>query len=298
MWDTYTSCGVRPRTPEPLVLAPHPAHCERRSTRRPLAPTTVRSVGSAPMGTNQRRQIAMTDDEVAAFIERSRTATMATVGPTGHPHLVAMWYAVVDGADLVRDQGQVAEGRRTSGATTASPCMVEDGLHLRHAARRRRSRARAVIIDDPDAAVGGRRQRVGALQRALHRGGEAARRVHAQQAGRRAGRRRPRSARGTTASSAWTRCPLGGTTAEYLPLSAGRLTGLVTTPCMPVGRAASVPGARADRRRILKCRSRHGRTAGASLSRAALQQAEPADGRRPATVVTGLPLTGDRPENR
>jgi len=39
----------------------------------------------------------MTDDEIAEFIERSRTATMATVLPDGRPHLVAMWYAVVDG---------------------------------------------------------------------------------------------------------------------------------------------------------------------------------------------------------
>ena len=49
------------------------------------------------MGTNQRRQIEMTDEEVAGFVERSRTATMATIGPTGVPHLVAMWYAVIDG---------------------------------------------------------------------------------------------------------------------------------------------------------------------------------------------------------
>ena len=39
----------------------------------------------------------MSDDEIAEFIERSRTATMATVLPDGRPHLVAMWYAVVDG---------------------------------------------------------------------------------------------------------------------------------------------------------------------------------------------------------
>lgn len=49
------------------------------------------------MGTNQRSQIMMTDEEVTAFLERSRTATMATVGPSGHPHLIAMWYGVVDG---------------------------------------------------------------------------------------------------------------------------------------------------------------------------------------------------------
>ncbi|HEX2577682.1 MAG TPA: pyridoxamine 5'-phosphate oxidase family protein, partial [Aquihabitans sp.] len=49
------------------------------------------------MGTNQRSQIEMTDAQVAAFIEQSRTATLATIGPSGVPHLVAMWYAVLDG---------------------------------------------------------------------------------------------------------------------------------------------------------------------------------------------------------
>jgi PPOX class probable F420-dependent enzyme len=49
------------------------------------------------MGQNQRAAIVMTDDEITEFIEQSRTATIATLGPTGHPHLVAMWYGLVDG---------------------------------------------------------------------------------------------------------------------------------------------------------------------------------------------------------
>jgi PPOX class probable F420-dependent enzyme len=49
------------------------------------------------MGTNQRNQIVMTDDEIADFVARSRTGTMATVGRDGQPHLVAMWYGVVGG---------------------------------------------------------------------------------------------------------------------------------------------------------------------------------------------------------
>lgn len=49
------------------------------------------------MGTNQRAKIVMADDEITEFIDRSRTATMATVLPNGRPHLVAMWYAVLDG---------------------------------------------------------------------------------------------------------------------------------------------------------------------------------------------------------
>jgi PPOX class probable F420-dependent enzyme len=49
------------------------------------------------VGTNQRSQITMSDDEVQAFLERSRTCTMATVGATGAPHLVAMWFSYLDG---------------------------------------------------------------------------------------------------------------------------------------------------------------------------------------------------------
>jgi len=49
------------------------------------------------MGVNQRAQIRMSDDEVAAFLRQSRTATVATIGPGGFPHLVAMWFAVLDG---------------------------------------------------------------------------------------------------------------------------------------------------------------------------------------------------------
>jgi PPOX class probable F420-dependent enzyme len=49
------------------------------------------------MGTNQRSQIQLTDEEIAAFVAQSRTATMATVGADGQPHLVAMWFALIDG---------------------------------------------------------------------------------------------------------------------------------------------------------------------------------------------------------
>jgi PPOX class probable F420-dependent enzyme len=49
------------------------------------------------MGTNQRAAITMTEDEITSFIEQSRTATMATNGPGGIPHLIAMWYGVIDG---------------------------------------------------------------------------------------------------------------------------------------------------------------------------------------------------------
>jgi PPOX class probable F420-dependent enzyme len=46
---------------------------------------------------SRRQQIAMTDDERTAFLDEQRVLNVATIGPTGHPHLVAMWYATLDG---------------------------------------------------------------------------------------------------------------------------------------------------------------------------------------------------------
>lgn len=78
------------------------------------------------MGTNQRSQIVMDDGEVATFIEQSRTATMATNGPGGTPHLVAMWYAVIDGAIWfeTKSRSQKAVNLRRDARIT---CMIEDG---------------------------------------------------------------------------------------------------------------------------------------------------------------------------
>ncbi len=50
------------------------------------------------MGVNQRADIKMTDEEVDAFLHDQRTMSMATIGPGGRIHLVAMWYGFVDGA--------------------------------------------------------------------------------------------------------------------------------------------------------------------------------------------------------
>jgi len=46
---------------------------------------------------SQRDQIRMTEQEVARFLEQGRTLSVATINPDGAPHLVAMWYALIDG---------------------------------------------------------------------------------------------------------------------------------------------------------------------------------------------------------
>ena len=46
---------------------------------------------------NRRAAIAMSDDEVAAFLERGRVVTVATVGRDGWPHLMPLWYVLREG---------------------------------------------------------------------------------------------------------------------------------------------------------------------------------------------------------
>ena len=101
------------------------------------------------MGTNQRAQIQMTDEEIASFIAQQRTATMATIGPTGMPHLVAMWFAVLDGVIWfeTKAKSQKAQNLRRDPRMTV---MVEDG-HTYDTLRGVSLEGRGVIVDDPDA---------------------------------------------------------------------------------------------------------------------------------------------------
>ena len=101
------------------------------------------------MGTNQRAQITMTDDEIAAFVSQQRTATMATIGPTGMPHLVAMWFAVLDGQIWfeTKTKSQKAANLRRDDRLTV---MIEDGQTY-DTLRGVSFEGRGVIVEDPKA---------------------------------------------------------------------------------------------------------------------------------------------------
>jgi PPOX class probable F420-dependent enzyme len=68
----------------------------------------------------------MTPEEIDAFIAESRTLMVATVGADGQPHLVPMWYAILDG-DIVfwtyRASQKVVNLRRDPRLT----CLIESG---------------------------------------------------------------------------------------------------------------------------------------------------------------------------
>lgn len=79
------------------------------------------------MGTNQRNQIVMSDAEIADFVARSRTGTMATIGADGQPHLVAMWYGVLEGDIWVetKAKSQKAVNLRRNPRVSF---LIEDGM--------------------------------------------------------------------------------------------------------------------------------------------------------------------------
>jgi PPOX class probable F420-dependent enzyme len=101
------------------------------------------------MGQNQRAAIQMSDEEVATFLEQQRSATIATVGPSGMPHLVAMWYAVIDGQVWIETKAKsqkVVNLRRNDHFSF----LVEDGFtydQLRGVSLE----GRGVVLDDADA---------------------------------------------------------------------------------------------------------------------------------------------------
>jgi PPOX class probable F420-dependent enzyme len=101
------------------------------------------------MGINERNKVAMSPQEVAVYLERSRTATLATVGADGGVHLVAMWYALIDGEIWfeTKAKSQKALNLRRNPRVTV---LVEDG-HTYDQLRGVSIEGTAEIVDDPDA---------------------------------------------------------------------------------------------------------------------------------------------------
>jgi PPOX class probable F420-dependent enzyme len=101
------------------------------------------------MGTNQRSRIEMTQDEIASFLSSKRTANLVTVGATGHPHAVAMWFALVDGVIWFETKTKAQKALNLSRDPRVT-VLVEDGLTY-DTLRGVSFEGRATIVDDPDA---------------------------------------------------------------------------------------------------------------------------------------------------
>ena len=101
------------------------------------------------MGSNQRSQIEMSEAEISAFVATQRTANLATLGATGQPHLVAMWFAILDGVLWFETKAKAQKAvnlRRDPRATV----LIEDGLTY-DTLRGVSFEGTAAIVEDPDA---------------------------------------------------------------------------------------------------------------------------------------------------
>jgi PPOX class probable F420-dependent enzyme len=101
------------------------------------------------MGTNQRSSIVLTDEEIAEFVEQQRTATLASVSAEGQPHLVAMWYAVIDGQIWfeTKAKSQKAVNLRRDPRVSV---LIETG-HTYDSLKGVSFEGKAEVIDDADA---------------------------------------------------------------------------------------------------------------------------------------------------
>src|ERR1700743_3831797 len=100
------------------------------------------------MGTKQRAQIVMSETEITAFVEGSRTGTLATIGTDGQPHLTAMWYAVVDGEIWLETKAKSQKAVNVTRDPRVS-FLIEDG-DTYDTLRGVSFEGIAEIVDDPD----------------------------------------------------------------------------------------------------------------------------------------------------
>jgi PPOX class probable F420-dependent enzyme len=100
------------------------------------------------VGDKQRSTVEMSDEEIRDYVLASRTATMATLGPDGRPHLVAMWFAVLDGIVWfeTKTRSQKAVNLRRDPRLTV---LIEDG-ETYDVLRGVSLEGRATISEDPD----------------------------------------------------------------------------------------------------------------------------------------------------
>ncbi len=100
------------------------------------------------MGSKQRSQIVMSEDEITDFVTNSRTGTLATIGADGQPHLVAMWYGLLDG-DIWLETKVKSQKAVNLIRDPRFTFMIEDG-DTYDTLRGVSFEGTAEIVDDPD----------------------------------------------------------------------------------------------------------------------------------------------------
>jgi PPOX class probable F420-dependent enzyme len=127
---------------------------------------------------SRRNLIRMNDEEIRAFLEEQRTLQVATIDHDGWPHLVAMWYVLINDQIVfwTYAKSQKAVNLRRDARLT---CLVEAGERYDEL-RGVQVKGRAIINDDRETV-----QRIGEVIYERYTGGplnDAIRQVVAAQA--------------------------------------------------------------------------------------------------------------------
>jgi PPOX class probable F420-dependent enzyme len=75
----------------------------------------------------RRDQIRMSDEELRGFLSEQMIMSVATVGPSGRPHLVPLWY-VPDGEELIGWTYAKSQKARNLERDPRATLQVEDGV--------------------------------------------------------------------------------------------------------------------------------------------------------------------------
>jgi general stress protein 26 len=75
---------------------------------------------------NLRSKITLTDEEIADYLENSKTVIMGTLNHDGWPHLVPMWYSMIDGLVHMHTYGKSQKVKNIHRDPRGS-ILVEDG---------------------------------------------------------------------------------------------------------------------------------------------------------------------------
>lgn len=76
-----------------------------------------------------RADVSMTDEEIVAFLEAPRTASLSTLGPDGGPHIAGMWFAPVTSSPGELHMWAYAKSQKVRNLERDPRCafMVEEG---------------------------------------------------------------------------------------------------------------------------------------------------------------------------
>jgi PPOX class probable F420-dependent enzyme len=77
---------------------------------------------------SRRDQIRMSDDELRDFLAEHKIVSVATVGPSGRPHLVPLWYVPRADGDLIGWTFAKSQKAKNLERDPRATLQVEDGV--------------------------------------------------------------------------------------------------------------------------------------------------------------------------